>query len=145
MRSVVELVWRTTPSRPSLLPVGCLISLSLLVFSVGGSAQTRRSTRNESHSQPPLSGAERDLVNLAIGVVCNERKMDPQGSVSIDEMQARPSLPVHSPEALSGAERAERLLPVAKSLVINSLRRLAADYNFPKPYRARLELAIIRV
>src|SRR6266550_960584 len=144
IRKVGERVPRRKPSRRSVLPLAWLISLSLLLCSLGF-AQTRRSTRNESHSQPPLSGAERDLVNQAIGIVCNERKMDPKGSVPIDEMQARPSLPVRSPEALAGAERAERLLPVAKSLVINSLRKLAADYSFPKPYHGRLEQAIIRV
>ena len=47
-------------------------------------------------------------------------------------MQARPSLPVQSPEARAGAERAQRLLPVAKSLVIKSLRQLATEYGFRK-------------
>jgi hypothetical protein len=44
-------------------------------------------------------------------------------------MQARPSLPVESAEAVSGAKRAQRLLPLTRLLVVASLRQLATDYN----------------
>jgi len=123
-----------------------LILLLLLAFNVGGFAQKGgRSETNESHSQPALSSAERELVNQAIGVVCTERQKDPKGSVPIDEMQARPSLPIRSPEAQEGADRAQRLLPVAKSLVIESLRQLARDYKVRSSYDAKLRQAIARV
>ncbi|HZE68647.1 MAG TPA: hypothetical protein VE135_03860 [Pyrinomonadaceae bacterium] len=121
------------------------LALSLSLLALGGVAQTRRAGRNESHSQPALTAAERDLVNQAIGVVCNERKTDPKGSIPIDEMQSRPSLPVRSPEAQEGAERAQRLLPVARSLVIQSLRRLAREYKFQSRYQLRIKQAISRV
>ena len=85
------------------------------------------------------------MVNQAIGVVCMERKKDPKGSVPIDVMQARPSLPVRSEEAEAGTERAKNLLPIAKELVIESLRSLATDYNFKRNYNARLQQAISRV
>ena len=87
------------------------------------------------------------MVELASGVVCKERIKDPKGSVPIDDMQARPSLPVRSPEAIAGAERAQRLLPTAKSLVVISLKRLARDYGFgdPKTHNARLQRAIAHV
>jgi hypothetical protein len=127
--------------------MGIFVAL-MLAFSVGRFAQDRKPSRsgtNESHSQPALSPAERELVNQAIGVVCAERKKDPKGSVPIDEMQARPSLPIRSPEAEAGAERAQRLLPVAKSLVIDSLRRLARDYKMRGSYDAKLQQAILRV
>jgi len=79
-----------------------------------------------------MSPAERALVDEAILVVCTQAKLDPNGSLAIDEMQARPSLPVHSPEALAGAARAQRLLPVAKTLVISSLTELMKDYGLTK-------------
>jgi len=127
--------------------MGIFVAL-MLAFSVGRFAQDRKPSRsgtNESHSQPALSPAERELVNQAIGIVCTERKKDPKGSVPIDEMQARPSLPIHSPEAEAGAERAQRLLPVAKTLVIDSLRLLARDFKMSRSYDAKLQQAILRV
>ena len=87
------------------------------------------------------------MVDLASEVVCKERMRDPKGSVPIDDMQGRPSLPVRSPEAIAGAKRAQRLLPIAKGVVVSSLRRLAKDYGFrnPKGYDPRLQRAITRV
>ena len=100
-----------------------------------------------SHSRDSLTPEAREMVELASGVVCQERIRDPKGSVPIDDMQARPSLPVRSPEAIAGAERAQRLLPTAKSLVVISLKRLARDYGFgdPKTHNARLQRAIAHV
>ena len=87
------------------------------------------------------------LLEDAIGVVCTQAKLDPKSSIAIDEMQARPSLPVTSPEARAGAERAQRLLPVAKTLVGTSLRQLAVEYGFHKSRRfsIRINQAISRV
>jgi predicted metallopeptidase len=87
------------------------------------------------------------MVEQAIGVVCTEVKTDPKGSVPIDDMQARPSLPVQSPEALAGAQRAQKLLPVAKDLVVNSLRQLVVEYGFQKSrfYDATIQQAVARV
>ena len=99
-----------------------------------------------SHSRDPLTPEAREMVELASGVVCNERLRDPKGSVPIDDMQARPSLPVRSPEAVAGAQRAQRLLPTAKGLVVVSLRRLAKEYGFNTiSGRARLQRAIAHV
>ena len=94
-----------------------------------------------------MSPEAKELLEQAIGVVCTQAKLDPQSSVAIDEMQARPSLPVQSPEARAGAERAQRLLPVAKTLVISSLRQLSTDYGLQKSprFNVRLRLAIARV
>jgi hypothetical protein len=124
-----------------------LVSLAFLLMAsaLGGFAQKGKSKVNTSHSQPPLTPEERQLVNDAIAVVCTERKQDPKGSMPIDDMQARPSLPVHSEEARAGAERAQRLLPVAKDLVIDSLRQLAVEYRLQPRARARIEQAILRV
>jgi hypothetical protein len=87
------------------------------------------------------------MMEQASVVVCQERIRDPKGSVPIDDMQARPSLPVRSPEAIAGAQRAQRFLPIAKGLVVTSLKRLANDYGFRKPngYDPRLQRAIARV
>ena len=87
------------------------------------------------------------LVDNAIGIVCTQAKLDPQSSIAIDDMQARPSLPIQSPEAQAGAERAQRLLPLAKTLMINSLRQLVTDYGLEKSpkFETRLRQATARV
>jgi hypothetical protein len=106
--------------------------------------------RSGSHSSPKrasMPAETKALVENAIGIVCTQAKLDPQSSVAIDEMQARPSLPAHSPDAKAGAERAQRLLPLAKSLTISSLRELAAEYGVDKSprFKARLRQASARV
>ena len=87
------------------------------------------------------------LLEQAVAVVCTQAKLDPNSSIAIDEMQARPSLPIQSPEARAGAERAQRLLPLAKQLVISSLRQLSIDYGFQnsRTFNIRLRQAIARV
>src|SRR5437868_3001450 len=70
-----------------------------------------------------------DIVERAIGAVCQERERDPLGSVPIDVMQGKPSLPLSHPDAVAGLKRAERLLPAAKELVVAALRDLSNEYN----------------
>jgi hypothetical protein len=130
----------------------------LLLFAISGgslwaTAQKRpkpKSQRDEtltSHSRDALSPEAREMVELASTAVCRERLTDPKGSVPIDDMQGRPSLPVRSPEAIAGAQRAQRLLPAAKTLVIASLKRLATDYGLQKSpsLTRRLRRAIAHV
>lgn len=107
-------------------------------------------TRDGSHStrtRVSMSPEAKALLEEAIGIVCTQAKLDPKSSVAIDEMQARPSLPLQSPEALEGAERAQRLLPTAKSLMIASLRQLATEYGFSNSprFQKRIKQAIARV
>jgi hypothetical protein len=114
---------------PLRLCVGNLL-LILLVFTFPAFAQ-----KTDSHSTrklPSMSPAAKALLDEAAGVVCTQARVDPRSSIAIDEMQARPSLPVQSPEAREGAERAQRLLPIAKELVIKSLRQLSTEYGFHK-------------
>ena len=94
-----------------------------------------------------MSPEARALLDEAIGVVCTQAKLDPKSSVAIDEMQARPSLPLQSPEAREGAERAQRLLPLTKSLMIASLQQLATEYGFRRNpnFQLRIKQAIARV
>jgi hypothetical protein len=112
-------------------------------------AQKKRagSGSHTSRTRATLSPEAREMVEFASAVICKERTKDPNGSVPIDEMQGRPSLPVRSPEALAGAERAQRLLPVAKNLVVISLRKIAGDYSFrdSKTSDARIQRAIAHV
>src|SRR5437660_8162981 len=124
------------------------IALAICLSTLGARAQKR--TRNGSHPTAPratLSAEERGLVERAVGVVCTERLQDPKGSVPIDDMQKRPSLPLHAPEVIHGAEQAQRLLPVAKNLVIASLRQLSVTYRIDSAptYRTRINRAIARV
>jgi hypothetical protein len=131
--------------------VTLVVITTLANGSFGALAQKRQRPRSDgsltSHSRDSLSPEAREMVELASGVVCKERIRDPKGSVPIDDMQGRPSLPVRSPEAVAGAERAQRLLPIARSLVVVSLRRLAKEYDFrnAKAYDLRLQHAIARV
>ena len=121
---------------------------ALIVFSSVPSAFPQ--TKTDSHSnrpRPTMSAEAKALLDEAMGVVCTQAKLDPNSSVAIDEMQARPSLPVKHPEAVAGAERAQRMLPFAKSLVIRSLRELATEYGFHKSakFQKRINQAIMRV
>ena len=119
-----------------------LLASLVVIFSSVSFAQSKPTRAHAS-----MSPEARALLEQAIAIVCTQAKLDPVSSTPIDEMQARPSLPVQSPEARAGAERAQRLLPVAKVLVINSLRQLTTDYGFQKSRRFNLRLrqAIARV
>jgi len=139
----------------SLASVTLTLLLTVLPLVTGGSgsfavfAQKRPRPRPQndvsltSHSRDSLSPEAREMMELASGIVCKERVRDPKGSVPIDDMQGRPSLPVQSPEAVAGAQRAQRLLPTAKNLVIASLRRLAREYSFSN--RRGLQRAVAHV
>jgi hypothetical protein len=126
-----------------------LVAAITLQAGIGvATSQTKRRNQNvpqASHPRDTMSPEARELVEKAIEVVCLERKKDPMGSIPIDDMQGRPSLPVRSPEAVAGAERAQRLLPVAKRLVIQSIRQLATRYGFAPRHSRRLQQAIVRV
>jgi hypothetical protein len=126
------------------LCVKCLLIVSL--FSSIAFAQTK-SGSHTARKPGSMSPEARALLDEAIGVVCTQAKLDPKSSVAIDEMQARPSLPLQSPEAIEGAERAQRLLPLAKSLMIASLQQLSTDYGFRKSsnFQQRIKQAIARV
>ena len=110
--------------------------------------QEGKSRQTESHSiSPAISPAELASIEEAMGVVCKQAKLDPQGSLAIDEMQARPSLPVQSAEAQAGSARAQRLLPVAKDLVVTSLQQLVDEYGLrtSRVFRLRVQQAVTRV
>ena len=131
-------------ARRKRFPVLSLLCLFMaLVFSGFAQKSGSHSTRGRSSMSPEAKASVED----AIGVVCTQAKLDPKSSVAIDEMQARPSLPVQSPEAKAGAERAQRLLPTAKDLVISSLRQLTVEYGFQNSakFDTRLRQAIDRV
>ena len=124
----------------------CFFGSSLFV-SAQKQPKRQKDVTLTSHSRDMLTPEAREMVELASEVVCKERKIDPRGSVPIDDMQGRPSLPVRSPEAVAGAQRAQRLLPAAKSLVISSLKQLSNDYGFrnSKGHIRRLQRAITHV
>ena len=123
------------------------LAVIILISSVDGLAQKRRRESQTSHARNVLSGEALELVDLASIVVCKERLTDPKGSVPIDDMQARPSLPIQSPEAVAGAKRAQRLLPIAKELVASSLRQLAREYSLTgtKAQAGKVQRAITRL
>ena len=129
--------------RNTVLKNGFLLILVLISVSAGVFPQRKDS----SHGRPTMSVEARALLEEASGVVCTQAKLDPKSSVAIDDMQARPSLPVHHPDAQAGAQRAQKLLPIAKTLVISSLRQLVVEYNFQKSRRfeQRIQQAIARV
>lgn len=122
-------------------------SVVLICLLLSGSLAQRRSGSHTSRPRATMTPEARALLEEASGVVCIQAKLDPKSSVAIDEMQARPSLPVQHPDAQAGAQRAQKLLPIAKALVISSLRQLVVEYNFNKSRRfeRRIQLAIARV
>ena len=123
-----------------------LLLISLVFASLPALSQDRPGSHT-TRVRATMSPEAKALVEEAIGIVCTQAKLDPKSSVAIDEMQARPSLPVQSPEARDGAERAQRLLPLAKTLVITALRQLSTEYGFQKSprFKVRINQAIARV
>jgi hypothetical protein len=139
-----------TSFAPLRLCVGSLLLISVVLASVSSAGAQTKPNKSGSHSTrpgPTMSAEAKELLDEAIGVVCTQAKLDPKSSIPIDDMQARPSLPIHSPEAREGAERAQRLLPVAKNLVISALRQLSTEYGFQNSskFNQRLRQAIARV
>ena len=122
----------------------CFICVLVLV---GPGSLAQRSGTHPTRSHASLSPETNALIDNAIGIVCTQAKLDPQSSVAIDEMQARPSLPIQSPEAQAGAERAQRLLPIAKNLMLTSMRQLVIEYGLDKSpkFESRLRQATARV
>lgn len=130
--------------------ISAAISCTVLMSMAVGTAGQRRRINDKpktSHSRNVLSPEAKEIVELASVAVCRERITDPKASVPIDDMQTRPSLPVQSPEALAGARRAERLLPITKQLVIVTLKQLANEYEVRGrgPQALRFQRAINRV
>lgn len=108
--------------------------------------RTPNTNSQSSHARETMSAEARELVDRAMEITCTERRKDSKGSVPIDDMQGRPSLPVRSAEAVAGAERAQRLLPIAKDLVVESLNKLATEYSFSSTTaRRNLQRATQRV
>jgi len=122
----------------------CVICVLALV---GSSSVAQRPATHPTRSHASMTPETKALIDNAIGIVCTQAKLDPQSSIAIDEMQARPSLPIQSPEAQAGAERAQRLLPIAKNLTLNSLRQVVTEYGLDKSpkFEARLRQATARI
>ena len=126
------------------------VFLLLTSFCAPTTAYAQTEGKSGSHSTRPkgtISAEARALIEEAIGQVCNQAKLDPKASMAIDEMQSRPSLPVQTPEAKIGAARAQRLLPLAKALVIASLQQLAKEYGLDRNrvLGVRIQQGIARV
>ena len=111
-----------------------------VAFAQGGTEG--KSGSHSERARPNSPPAEPEVVERAMSVVCMERRNDPQGSIPIDEMQARPSLPLAHPEAVAGAHRAQRLLPIARELAVAALRQLGREYGIEE---AKMRVAIGRV
>ena len=131
------------------LPLAILL-LAQLVLTPLSVAQRRRVSRNGAHSsgaREAFTPADRRLVERAIGQTCAERIRDPFGSMPIDEMQARPSLPVGHPDAVAGLRRAERVLPATRRLVTSTIVQLAKEYDLYATAiaRSRINAATARV
>ncbi len=129
-----------------------ILFIAALTFSVyfatnSTGAQTRRSGAHSGSTPETFTVADRRLVERAIGATCSERVRDPLGSMPIDEMQARSSLPVGHPDAVAGWRRAERLLPTTRTLVANAIVQLAKEYDLygNTVTRARISAANARV
>ena len=116
------------------------IIVSLCLPAVGSGQTNGKSGSHSTHRRTGMSAETVALVEHAMLVVCTQAKLDPLGSSAIDDMQARPSLPIQSPEARAGAIRAQRLLPMAKTLAINSLRQLIKEYRLQGNRRLSLRV-----
>lgn len=133
---------RVSPAlRVSVLTLAVFVGSAAIQFTPSSRAQTRQqSGAHSTVSRESFTAADRRLVEKAIGATCAERIRDPLGSMPIDEMQARPSLPVNNPDAVAGARRAESLLPTTRVLVSNAIVKLAKEYDLYSNNSARLRV-----
>jgi hypothetical protein len=127
--------------RKKLFIIVAVISLLLQLASLPAFGQKSRRKGQRQSKRPPVTSTRAkpkpkpeplvspQKIEQAMGTVCAERARDPLGSIPIDEMQARASLELNHPDAVQGAQRARRLLPVAKELVIEALRQLAGEHG----------------
>ncbi len=140
----------TTASGSSLKVAPLFIAALFFIASLSPASVRAQDTESpwKSGSPPPtqvrprVAPDEGDIVERAIGAACTERASDPLGSVPIDVMQARPSLPLGHPDAVAGARRADRLLPIAKGLVVAAIEQLAREYGIDEK---RVRAAALRV
>jgi hypothetical protein len=145
-----EDIWFSMLSRlQRLIGLASIVIVVLSTLTPISFAQTP-SSRNGAHSgraRESFTAADRRLVERAIGATCAERLRDPSGSMPIDAMQSRPSLPVSNPEAVAGWRRAERVLPKTRELVTEAIVKLAKEYDLygSEVTRARIDAANARV
>ncbi len=134
------------PEGLNFAPLRLCASILFLSFAITV-ATAQKIDSHSTRKQPSMSAAAMAQLEEASGIVCTQAKLDPKSSFAIDDMQSRPSLPVHSPEARAGAERAQRLLPGAKDLVIKSIRHLSVEYGLhtSAKFNSRIQQAVRRV
>jgi hypothetical protein len=124
-------VLRSAIGQQTTLARTCLFALVVCTQMLNVSAQTPPASPPPA-PQVVAPDAPDDPLARAVNAVCAEREQDPEGSAAIDEMQARPSLPLLHADVVAGAARAERLLPLAKTLTAAALRTLARQQRIPK-------------
>ena len=110
-----------------------LVGVALLLCLIASVLPAQTQRRSGAHSTAKaeiFTAADRRVVERAIAATCAERIRDPLGSMPIDEMQSRPSLPISHPDAVAGAQRAERILPTTRKLVDKAIVELAKEYEF---------------
>lgn len=124
--------------------VAVIVAALALNFTAGAQ---RRSGAHSTAARDVFTAADKSTVERAMGTACAERIRDPLGSTPIDEMQARPSLPASNADAVAGARRAERLLPVTRRLVAEAIVQLSKEYDvYGTPLaRSRVSAATARV
>ncbi len=129
-------------------PSAFILALVLVLPALSSSAFAQRvrpgrgdapEAARSHETTPPV---EPEMGERAMAAVCSEREADPQGSTPIDEMQARPSLPMNHTDVVAGVRRAERLLPIARVLTIEALRQIADEYEIAP---ARVRAATVRI
>ena len=142
--------FRRVPASRRLRVTLSFLSLGVAIVALAINLSVDAQRRSGAHSATPrdvFTSADKNAVERAMGTACTERIRDPLGSTPIDDMQSRPSLAASNPNALAGARRAERLLPITRRLVANAIMQLAKEYDMDGTAlaRSRLNAATARV
>jgi hypothetical protein len=125
----------------------------ILIFTLGLPAeivaQKKSRYRSRHLSDPPASASHVAPSSLAlerldkeVSAICTDRQSDPLGTIPIDEMQMRPSLPPAHPQVVEGVARAERLLPIARELVSQAIEELGRENGLAE---WRIKAATVRI
>lgn len=112
-----------------------VVAILIMTQWIGTPSGAQKQNRAQRANEP---AAESDLIERAAGRICEERVMDPQGTIPIDEMALQDPLPLSDRRVIAGKERAQRLLPVVKRLLPSVLSRIGTDYQAQSISRDRI-------
>ncbi len=119
---------RRDAANRTILPLALILIVALSFIAAYRKTAFRAFAQSEA-THAVNSVSENEKIDRAMSAICRQREQDALGSLPIDEMQARAQVASDDPSVSKAAERARRLLPIARTFALRALRQLARDYD----------------